>query len=173
MKNRRWPLSRRFFISTGIFALATMFLLLTSCTTGQALAHQGPAMSHGRHHGQAEARAPLDEVAVAEADVVLVTASSMKGLAFIGRGGEIDDEANPTLHTRVGESVTILLINGDAMVHNLAIDELGLLSRDLEAVDDHISLTFTPTEAGEFIYYCAIPGHRQAGMWGTIIVTDN
>jgi plastocyanin len=32
--------------------------------------------------------------------------------------------------------------------------------------------TFTADEAGEYEYYCSVPGHRAAGMWGYFIVEE-
>ncbi len=32
-------------------------------------------------------------------------------------------------------------------------------------------LVFETNDAGEFVYYCTIPGHREEGMEGKLIVT--
>ena len=32
------------------------------------------------------------------------------------------------------------------------------------------TLEFTPTEPGEYEYYCTVPGHKEAGMLGTLVV---
>ncbi|HSM58107.1 MAG TPA: plastocyanin/azurin family copper-binding protein [Candidatus Sulfomarinibacteraceae bacterium] len=33
------------------------------------------------------------------------------------------------------------------------------------------SVTFTPSEAGEYVYFCTVEGHEAAGMTGTLVVT--
>ncbi|MDA0302102.1 MAG: plastocyanin/azurin family copper-binding protein [Chloroflexi bacterium] len=31
-------------------------------------------------------------------------------------------------------------------------------------------IEFTPTQAGTYVFYCTVPGHREAGMEGKLIV---
>ncbi len=38
--------------------------------------------------------------------------------------------------------------------------------------DEHGELVFEATEAGEYVFYCSVPGHREAGMVGTIIIEE-
>lgn len=64
--------------------------------------------------------------------------------------------------------VTIVLPNNGAAVHNFVIDEGGIDSGDV-APGDTVELVIN-LPAGEYEYYCDIPGHRAAGMWGTLIV---
>jgi plastocyanin len=65
--------------------------------------------------------------------------------------------------------VTIELVNDSGTPHNVEVEGNGV-----EEVSDTISegstdLTLT-LEPGEYEFYCAVPGHREAGMEGTLTV---
>jgi plastocyanin len=71
--------------------------------------------------------------------------------------------------TAAAGEVTIELVNDSGMPHNVEVEGNGV-----EEVSDTISegsteLTLT-LEPGEYEYYCAIPGHREGGMEGTLTV---
>lgn len=34
------------------------------------------------------------------------------------------------------------------------------------------TVEFTPTEAGDYEFYCTVPGHKEAGMRGTLVVRE-
>ena len=36
---------------------------------------------------------------------------------------------------------------------------------------EQVNIRFTPTQPGTYDFYCSIPGHREAGMTGKIIVS--
>jgi uncharacterized cupredoxin-like copper-binding protein len=64
------------------------------------------------------------------------------------------------------QEVTILLPNTGAAPHNFAIDALGI---DVDiAPGETKEVTLTAPE-GEYEYYCNVPGHKEAGMVGTLI----
>ena len=73
---------------------------------------------------------------------------------------------NPAaLNATVGETVN-LSVSSDG-THTFTIDALGVdqrLSRGSNKV------TFTPDKAGDFEYYCTIPGHKERGMTGQLNV---
>jgi nitrite reductase (NO-forming) len=92
------------------------------------------------------------------------------GMAFIGVGGDIDGQANPTLTASPGDVVQLTMVNGDGVEHDLAIDEFGVSTGPVSTKGSQASVTFKVTQDGEYIYYCSIPGHRLAGMWGTLQV---
>jgi heme/copper-type cytochrome/quinol oxidase subunit 2 len=64
---------------------------------------------------------------------------------------------------------TISLPNTGATLHNFAVDALGI---DVDMpVGETVEATIPADAApGEYEYYCNVPGHKQAGMAGTLIV---
>ena len=96
------------------------------------------------------------------------------------------------LEVGVGEVLEIAIQNVEAVLHDFTIDEIDAdvhisylggtgqhahaeLERD---ADVHFALTEPGSgvvhikvhEPGEYVIYCSVPGHREAGMEGTLIV---
>ena len=67
-----------------------------------------------------------------------------------------------------GTDVTITITNNGALQHDMAIDDLGLQS-DLLNGGDSTTLVVN-AEPGEYEFHCSVPGHKEAGMTGTLIV---
>ncbi|MCI0709619.1 MAG: copper-containing nitrite reductase [Chloroflexi bacterium] len=114
-------------------------------------------------------------VAQAEANVVEFTLRTQLGgdpaMAFLGVGGDIDDLTNPTLDVNAGDTVRLTVINGDPMLHDLRIDEFGVHTGEMVEDEQTVTVEFVANQAGEFNYYCSVPGHRDVGMQGLIKVT--
>ncbi|MFN8481988.1 MAG: copper-containing nitrite reductase [Anaerolineae bacterium] len=109
---------------------------------------------------------------VANVSYTLRTSIADGKLGFMGVGGDIDGKLNPTLRARPGDTVQVTLINGDGAEHDW-------VSPDFKAQTDKVSskggssvTVFKADKAGDFVYYCSVPGHRQAGMEGKITVGD-
>jgi uncharacterized cupredoxin-like copper-binding protein/mono/diheme cytochrome c family protein len=66
------------------------------------------------------------------------------------------------------QEVVVALPNQGAAPHNFSIDELGV-SVDQPAGATDLSATITAA-AGSYEYYCNVPGHKEAGMVGTLTV---
>ena len=63
--------------------------------------------------------------------------------------------------------VTVTLPNDGVTLHNFSIDELGIdVDIDFGATEE----TVINAPAGTYEYYCNVPGHKAAGMLGTLIV---
>lgn len=76
------------------------------------------------------------------------------------------------LTAKKGTPVELTLINRDkAQAHSLVIAQLNLKSVQLPA-QKQTTLRFTPTRAGTYAFYCDLPGHKDAGEVGTLIITD-
>lgn len=95
-----------------------------------------------------------------------------EGMTYLGVGGEIDGIHNPDLKVNAGDTVEITLENGDGVQHDFTVDELGVMSENITSKGTTTTLTFTAS-AGTFAYYCSMPGHRQAGMVGSLIVAGD
>ncbi|MEO6236648.1 MAG: cupredoxin domain-containing protein, partial [Vicinamibacterales bacterium] len=91
-------------------------------------------------------------------------------LGYRGIGGEIDGVRNPTLWARPGETVRITIINGEVMVHDVVLEQLGIKSPQILDKGATTSITFKASDSDT--YYCSVPGHRQAGMAGRLEVSD-
>jgi nitrite reductase (NO-forming) len=102
----------------------------------------------------------------------LVTGGGTGKLVFVGQGGDIDGQENPTLTAQPGDVVEITLVNGDYILHDLVIDEFGVKSPQIQTADERTTVKFEVHEDGEFAYYCSVPGHRQAGMVGVLRVGE-
>ena len=78
----------------------------------------------------------------------------------------------PTLEAKVGEQVTVTLDNKGVLEHNFVIDELSVNVGPIAGGQKSTPATFTPTAAGTYTFYCNVPGHKEAGMTGTLTVTN-
>jgi plastocyanin len=103
-----------------------------------------------------------------------------------GASSSLSLEANPSgeLHYNTKEltakagTITITFTNNSPLEHNVTVARPGLSATKAGAV-----LGATPTfkggsrkltlrlQAGTYVYYCSVPGHREAGMEGTLKVS--
>lgn len=80
---------------------------------------------------------------------------------------DIDFEAAP--ETLPAGETEITLANEGSAPHDVTFEELG--DETVAAAPPGETATGTVTlESGEFTYYCSVPGHREAGMEGTLTV---
>lgn len=67
-----------------------------------------------------------------------------------------------------GNAVTIVLKNVGAVEHDFTVDGPGFKVKALPTKTEQAQLTIPA--AGSYVFYCSVPGHRQAGMEGTVTV---
>ena len=73
-------------------------------------------------------------------------------IGYRGVGGEIDGVRNPTLWARTGESVRITIVNGELMVHDIALEGMNIKSPQILDKAARTNITFTATKSD--IYFC-------------------
>lgn len=94
-----------------------------------------------------------------------------------------------------GRPIRITLENKGVLEHDFSIVEIattGEVTEESEEQADHdmghveeepdvhvaatsgtsSTIEFTPAEAGQYEYYCTVSGHREAGMVGTLTVSE-
>ena len=91
-------------------------------------------------------------------------------MVFLGKGGDIDGKTNPDLKANPGDTVKVNLISAEGAEHNIFFEGPNAQSEDVIGQGNSVTLEFTASQEGTFAYYCNIPGHRQAGMEGKLIV---
>ncbi len=97
------------------------------------------------------------------------------------------------LEVPANQPVRLTLENSGVLEHDFSIREIGVhdvhategeaddhaMSEDAHELDVHVAahpnggrgtVEFTPTEPGKYEYYCTVPGHKEAGMVGTLVV---
>lgn len=63
------------------------------------------------------------------------------------------------------------IVDGRPKPHDFVIDEYKVYAET--PLNEEVVVEFVANRAGEFVYYyCAKPGHRQAGQWGTLKVIE-
>ena len=71
--------------------------------------------------------------------------------------------------TAAAGEVTIEFMNESGLPHNVEVEGNGVEEVSDTITEGSTSLTLT-LEPGEYEFYCAVPGHREGGMEGTLTV---
>ena len=113
-------------------------------------------------------------------DLSFVESSDFRTLAFNALPGEADN--NPTINIGVGDKVVFNVDNAGVSFHSFGVtantegfagiiadSEIGSASNPLKSGESGTS-EFVAGEEGTYYYICTVPGHREQGMVGEIIV---
>lgn len=96
-----------------------------------------------------------------------------------GGAATVDFEADPSgalayttdKATAKAGKVTVNFTNSSPVPHDVAIeDEAGETIAETEVLAEGSDSATAELEAGEYTFFCTVPGHRQAGMEGTLTV---
>jgi mono/diheme cytochrome c family protein len=97
-----------------------------------------------------------------------------EGKAIAAKDGVLSIEADPNGQlayvsnqaTAPAGELTVDMPNKSGVPHNIVIDGKG----EGEVVEEGTSKFSASFTAGEYTFYCSVPGHKQAGMQGTLTV---
>ena len=81
-------------------------------------------------------------------------------------GGALEFEQD-SLTAPVGE-VTFEFTNESSTPHDFVLEQDGTEITKTEVITGSEDTAEATLEAGEYTYFCSVPGHRQAGMEGTL-----
>ena len=111
-----------------------------------------------------------------------IESPDFRTMAFNSLPGEPNN--NPEIHAGVGDKVVFDVSNAGKSFHAFAVTdsaegtgpaiagtEIGSASNALKPGASG-QASFVPSKAGTYYYICAVPGHREQGMEGKIIVTE-
>jgi len=105
--------------------------------------------------------------------------SEKSGGGESGGGSTVDFEADPsgelayttTEATAKAGKVTIDFNNPQGLTHDVAIeDEGGETVGQTDLIAEEETSTTANLKPGTYTFYCTVPGHREAGMEGTLTV---
>lgn len=113
-------------------------------------------------------------------DLSFVESSDFRTLAFNSLPGEPNH--NPTIQANVGDEILFNVVNDGKSFHAFGVtkaeegfsgiipdSEVASASNPLKPGQDGQS-KFIPGEEGTYYYICTVPGHREMGMVGEIVV---
>lgn len=99
--------------------------------------------------------------------------------ASSGSGSTLKFEADPngelayttTKATAKAGKVTVDFKNPQSLTHDVAFENSkGELVGETALIDDSSTSTTLNFKPGTYTFYCSVPGHREAGMEGTLVV---
>jgi mono/diheme cytochrome c family protein/plastocyanin len=66
--------------------------------------------------------------------------------------------------------VTLIMPNKSSLVHDISIKGPGVNARGKDVPQGATSQATANLKPGKYTFYCAVPGHEQAGMKGTLTI---
>jgi len=118
-----------------------------------------------------------------------IESSDFRTLAFNALPGEAGH--NPEIHANVGDKLIFDVTNAGKSFHAFGITPMSEEQKQHEEATEPIvegtaigsassplkpgqggQVTFVPAKAGTYFYICMVPGHRELGMEGKIIVEE-
>ena len=114
--------------------------------------------------------------------LTFIESPDFKTMTFNALPGE--EGHNPEIHANVGDKIIFDVKNGGKSFHAFAVTdategtgpaiagtEIGTANNPLKPGTSG-QVSFIPSKAGTYYYICTVPGHREQGMEGKIIVEE-
>jgi len=70
---------------------------------------------------------------------------------------------------KLGQPVQLVLENKGVIEHDFVVDRFNVKMGVVQPGKTG-TVTLTPNAKGTFQYYCSVPGHKEAGTTGTLVV---
>jgi plastocyanin len=168
LRSERFPTGR-----IALLGLVAYFVVLVGATSTFAVlnAREEQRQRDEEHAEAAEATAAGEEQA-AGGDATTTPEALQGGEQTVEVSSPADGALvfEPSKLTANAGTVTIQYDNPSPVDHSVAIEAGGETLAESE-IGTETTLTATADlEPGEFIFYCTVPGHREAGMEGTLAV---
>jgi len=74
------------------------------------------------------------------------------------------------IRVQAGRRVNLELVNTGRILHDLTIPALGF--RAVVQPGQRVTVGLPVVSGGEYEFYCSVPGHREAGMVGRLLVAQ-
>ncbi|TBR09504.1 MAG: hypothetical protein EPO62_04995 [Candidatus Nitrosotenuis sp.] len=115
-----------------------------------------------------------------DVEINFIESPDFKTLAFNALPGE--DGHNPEVHANVGDRVEFIVANKGKSFHAFGVTDAAegfegvIPGTEVHTANNPLKpgesgqAAFVPTKEGTYYYICTVPGHRELGMQGTIIV---
>ena len=163
---------QKFKILMSFFAVVLLAPVLAGCTLTQTK-DQAIVVEENTPGTEKVTEEPTDEVAEENNEVgesnSAVKEFEMESFTKIVDGQYFPQFSKKEITVKKGDTVR-LKINATSGMHNFKIDEFDVLA---ETPTGEVTVVeFVADQAGEFVYYCAKPGHRALGHWGTLKVVE-
>ena len=157
-----------------MIGVCALFFAVVACTAALAVVNAEEEKEHRDEeiaHEQAEAEEQAAEEQPAAppaggkeaggASELAVTSPEDGSLAF-----------DPDSLTATAGALTITYSNPSSVEHNIAVegDAAGVLGETETFAEGEQDLTIDDIPEGQYTFFCTVPGHREGGMEGTLLV---
>lgn len=144
---------RRWFGLGALIVMAALALVLVSCGSSTSAGLTPPSSAGG-----------AGSTSVSGTPVVGNTTLTMSEKEFS------ITPATAKAHTG---KIDVFVNNDGTIIHNFAVDVDGKQEKSADVKPGQkIQFTVTIDKPGTYTFYCAIPGHEQLGMKGSLTVTN-